>query len=124
MPNIIKIVTGNAHPIMAKEIADHLGLPLSAAEVRKFSDGEIYVEMKENVRGADVFIIQPICSPVQKNLVELLIILDAFKRASAERITAVLPYSDGTGADGGCTPSGLSTKDYSGSPVLWICPPG
>jgi ribose-phosphate pyrophosphokinase len=92
MPNIIKIVTGNAHPIMAKEIADHLGLPLSAAEVRKFSDGEIYVEMKENVRGADVYIIQPTCTPVNDHLMELVLMVDALRRASARRITAVLPY--------------------------------
>ena len=92
MPNIIKIVTGNAHPTMAREIADHLGLPLSAAEVRKFRDGEIYVEMKENVRGADVYVIQPTCTPVNDHLMELVLMVDALRRASARRITAVLPY--------------------------------
>jgi len=77
---------------MAKEIADHLGLPLSAADVRKFSDGEIFVEMKENVRGADVFIIQPTCTPVNDHLMELVLMVDALRRASARRITAVVPY--------------------------------
>jgi ribose-phosphate pyrophosphokinase len=92
MPNKLKIVTGNAHPIMAKEIADHLGLPLSAADVRQFSDGEIYVEMKENVRGADVYVIQPTCTPVNDHLMELVLMVDALRRASARRITAVVPY--------------------------------
>ncbi|MDR3630035.1 MAG: ribose-phosphate pyrophosphokinase [Desulfocapsaceae bacterium] len=92
MPNIIKIVTGNAHPLMAKEIADHLGLPVSTADVRKFSDGEIFVEMKENVRGADVYIIQPTCTPVNDHLMELVLMVDALRRASARRITAVVPY--------------------------------
>jgi ribose-phosphate pyrophosphokinase len=92
MPNSTKIVTGNAHPVMAREIADHLGLPLSAADVRKFSDGEIYVEIKENVRGADVFVIQPTCTPVNDHLMELILMVDALRRASARRITAVMPY--------------------------------
>lgn len=77
---------------MANEIADHLGLPLTAAEVRKFSDGEIFVEVKENVRGADVFVIQPTCTPVNDHLMELVLMVDALRRASARRITAVVPY--------------------------------
>jgi ribose-phosphate pyrophosphokinase len=92
MPNIIKIFSGNAHIEMANEIASHLDLPLSEAEVKKFSDGEIFVEIKENVRGADVFVVQPTCTPVNDNLMELVIMVDALRRASARRITAVVPY--------------------------------
>ncbi len=92
MANIIKIFSGNAHREMAKEIAAHLGLPLSRADIKKFSDGEISVEIGENVRGTDVFIIQPTCPPVNDNLMELLIMIDACRRASARRITAVIPY--------------------------------
>lgn len=77
---------------MAREIADHLGIPLSEAEVKKFSDGEIFVEIKENVRGTDVFVVQPTCTPVNDHLMELVIMVDALRRASARRITAVLPY--------------------------------
>jgi len=77
---------------MAVEIAAHLDLPLSQADVKKFSDGEIFVEVKENVRGADVFVVQPTCTPVNDNLMELVIMVDALRRASARRITAVMPY--------------------------------
>ncbi len=92
MPNIIKVFSGNANPIMAQEIADYLKVPLSKADVRKFSDGETFVEIKENVRGTDVFIVQPTCTPVNDNLMELVIMVDALRRASARRITAVVPY--------------------------------
>lgn len=92
MPNIIKIFSGNAHRKMAEEISDCLSLPLSKADVKKFSDGEIFVEVKENVRGADVFVVQPTCTPVNDNLMELVIMVDALRRASARRITAVVPY--------------------------------
>jgi len=92
MPNIIKVFSGNANPVMAQEIADYLKVPLSKADVRKFSDGETFVEIKENVRGADVFIIQSTCTPVNDNLMELVIMVDALRRASARRITAVVPY--------------------------------
>lgn len=92
MPKDIKIVTGNAHPSMARDIAEHLGLGLTESDVRKFSDGEIFVEVKENVRGADVFVVQPTCSPVNDHLMELVIMVDALRRASARRITAVVPY--------------------------------
>ena len=92
MPNIIKVFSGNANPVMAQEIADYLKVPLSRAEVRKFSDGETFVEIKENVRGTDVFVVQPTCTPVNDNLMELVIMVDALRRASARRITAVLPY--------------------------------
>ncbi len=92
MPNTIKIFSGNANRQMANEIADHLELPLSIADVKKFSDGEIFVEIRENVRGADVFVVQPTCTPVNDNLMELVIMVDALRRASARRITAVVPY--------------------------------
>ncbi len=77
---------------MAEAIAGYLNIPLGGAEVRKFSDGEIFVEIKENVRGTDVFVIQPTCTPVNDHLMELVIMVDALRRASARRITAVLPY--------------------------------
>ncbi len=92
MPKRIKIFSGNANRTMAEEICRHLQLPLSAAEVKKFSDGEIFVEIGENVRGTDVFVVQPTCPPVNDHLMELLIMVDALRRASARRITAVIPY--------------------------------
>jgi ribose-phosphate pyrophosphokinase len=92
MCNKIKIFTGNANPLLAEEICQYLVLPLSQMTVHRFSDGEILVEVGENVRGADVFIIQPTSPPVNDSLLELLIIIDAMKRASARRITAVIPY--------------------------------
>jgi ribose-phosphate pyrophosphokinase len=88
----LKIFTGNANPALAQEICQALGMELGRAMVRQFSDGEIYLQIKENVRGEDVFIVQPTCTPVERNLMELLLMMDALKRASAERITAVLPY--------------------------------
>jgi len=87
-----KIFTGNANPALAAEICQSLGTDLGRAMVRYFSDGEIYLQINENVRGADVFVVQPTCTPVDRNLMELLLMIDALKRASAERITAVLPY--------------------------------
>ena len=92
----LKVFTGNAHPEMAKAVTEYLKIPLGNCEVIEFSNENIFVRILDNVRERDVFIIQPICSPVNKNLVELLIMLDAFKRASAGRITAVIPqYSYG-----------------------------
>ena len=88
----LKIFTGNANPALAQEICQALGMELGRCMVKQFSDGEIYLQIKENVRGEDVFIIQPTCTPVERNLMELLLMMDALKRASAERITAVLPY--------------------------------
>lgn len=88
----LKIFTGNANPELSSEIAEYLGVKVSAASVKTFSDGEINVAIDESVRGADCFIIQPTCSPVNNNLMELLILSDALRRASARRITAVLPY--------------------------------
>jgi len=88
----IKILTGNANPALAAEITDYLGMELTHASVGAFSDGEISLSISESVRGADCYIIQPTCTPVNDNLMELLIMTDALRRASAKRITAVLPY--------------------------------
>lgn len=88
----IKVFTGNSHPQLAQDIADILGVPVGKSKVSTFSDGEISVDINETVRGNDVFIVQSTCSPVNNNLMELLIMIDAFKRASAGRITAVIPY--------------------------------
>ena len=88
----LKLFSGNANRPLAQEIAQHLHVGLGDADVSRFSDGEVYVQINENVRGEDVFIIQPTCPPVNDNLMELLVMIDAFKRASARRITAVLPY--------------------------------
>jgi ribose-phosphate pyrophosphokinase len=92
MRNDIILISGNSNPALAKEICEYLGLPLGLTQVRRFSDGEIFVELGENVRGRDVFVVQSTCSPVNDHLMELLILIDALKRASARRITAVLPY--------------------------------
>jgi len=88
----IKVFTGNATPDLAAKICDSLGIPLGKANVTTFSDGETRVEINENVRGMDIFIIQSTCTPVNVTLMELLIMIDALKRASAGRITAVIPY--------------------------------
>jgi len=88
----LKVFSGNAHPELAREICEYLGIPLGEMKVFEFSNENIFVQVLENVRQRDVFVVQPICSPVNKNLMELLIIIDAMKRASAGRITAVMPY--------------------------------
>ena len=88
----IKIFTGNANPDLAKEICDYLGIDLGDSVVSKFSDGEINVEIDESVRGKDVYIVQPTCEPGNEHIMELLIMVDAIRRASARRITAVIPY--------------------------------
>lgn len=88
----LKVFTGNAHPALAQSVCDYLGIPLGKCEAFEFSNENIFVRILENVRQRDVFVIQPFSSPVNKNLVELLIMLDALKRASAGRITAVVPY--------------------------------
>ena len=88
----IAVFSGNAHPQLAKSICEYLKIPLSEATVTRFSEGEIRVKVNENVRGKDVFVIQPTCPPPNDNLMELLIMIDAMKRASASRITAVVPY--------------------------------
>jgi ribose-phosphate pyrophosphokinase len=96
------LFSGNANPLLAHKISQHLDLALGRAHVGRFSDGEILVEIQENVRGKDVFIIQPTCAPTNDMLMELVIMADAFRRASAKRITAVVPY---VGA------------------LFWLCPP-
>jgi ribose-phosphate pyrophosphokinase len=88
----ICIFAGNAHPKLAESIAAYLEVPLGRARVSRFSDGEVFAEIKENVRGVDVYVVQPTCAPVNDNLMELLVITDALKRASAGSITAVVPY--------------------------------
>ncbi|HAY20930.1 MAG TPA: phosphoribosylpyrophosphate synthetase, partial [Desulfobacterales bacterium] len=92
MNDTLKIFAGNSNPDLALEICNCLSMPLGKAFVGTFSDGEIRVEVGENVRGKDVFVIQSTCHPVNNNIMELLIIIDALKRASARRITAVIPY--------------------------------
>ena len=88
----LKLFSGNANRPLAEEIARHLRMSLGDADVSRFSDGEVYVQINENVRGQDVFVVQPTCPPVNDHLMELLVMIDALKRASARRITAVLPY--------------------------------
>jgi ribose-phosphate pyrophosphokinase len=88
----LMLFTGNANPQLAREIANYMRIPLGKAMVNRFSDGEVQVEILENVRGKDVFVIQPTCAPTNDNFMELVMMLDAFKRASASRITAVVPY--------------------------------
>ncbi len=91
-PDNLAVFTGNANPDLAREIAQCLGIPLGRVLVGKFSDGEINVEVMDNVRGQDVFVVQPTCAPSNDNLMELLVMMDAIKRSSAGRITAVVPY--------------------------------
>src|SRR5579871_4857878 len=88
----MKVFSGNANPELANQICASLGCPVGAVVVEPFSDGEIRMQILENVRGADVFVVQPTSRPVDRHLMELLLMVDALKRASAERITAVLPY--------------------------------
>lgn len=90
--NEIKVFTGSANPKLAEEICQQLGCKLCEALIKSFADGEIYIQIRENVRGADAFVVQPTCKPVDRHLLELLLMIDALKRASADRITAVLPY--------------------------------
>ena len=86
------VFSGNANPQLTSDIASYLDIPLGKAAVGQFSDGESMVEIQENVRGRDVFVVQPTCTPVNGHLMELLIMIDSCKRASAARVTAVLPY--------------------------------
>ncbi len=88
----LKIFSGNANLPLAREVAEHAGIPLGDVDVFKFANDETFVKINDNVRGTDVFLIQPTCYPVNDNLVELLVMIDAFKRASAQRITCVIPY--------------------------------
>lgn len=87
-----KVFTGNANPALAEEVCANMNIPLGRSQLTRFSDGESYFQILENVRGVDVFVMQSTCSPVNTNLMELFIMIDAFKRASAGRITAVIPY--------------------------------
>ncbi|MDH3592275.1 MAG: ribose-phosphate pyrophosphokinase [Planctomycetota bacterium] len=88
----MKLFTGHANRDLAKRICDHLGVPLGDAQVEPFADGEVRIKVEEDVRGADVFVVQPTCPPVNDNLMQLVLLIDALRRASAERITAVIPY--------------------------------
>jgi ribose-phosphate pyrophosphokinase len=88
----LKIFGGNCHPELVQRICDYLGVRPGDLDVSRFSDGESYCQIKENIRGADVFVVQPTATPTNENLMELLVMLDAFKRSSAERVTAVIPY--------------------------------
>jgi ribose-phosphate pyrophosphokinase len=88
----LKLFSGSAHPALAKDIADFLGVETGQARLRRFPDSEVSFQIDENIRGADVFVIQPTCRPVDEHLMELCIMIDAFRRSSAERITAVIPY--------------------------------
>ena len=92
MANNLMVFTGNANPALADAIAKNIGVPLGRASISKFSDGEVSVELNENVRGKDVFVIQPTCAPTNESIMELLLMSDALHRASANRITAVIPY--------------------------------
>ena len=88
----LRVFTGSAHPALGEAIARFLGVPLGRAHLSRFSDGEVWFQIQDNVRGADVFVVQPTGPPVNENVMELLVMLDAFKRSSASRITAVMPY--------------------------------
>jgi len=92
MKSELKVFSGNGNPTLAKSICEYLRLPLGKWQLTRFADGEVYCQILENVRGTDVFVIQPTCRPVNENLLELLLAVDALKRSSAARITAVLPY--------------------------------
>ncbi len=89
---LMKIFTGNANPALAREICDHIGTPLGSATVTRFPDGETFAQINENIRGCDVYAIQPTCNPANEHIMELLIMIDAMRRASARRITAVIPF--------------------------------
>jgi len=92
VPDNLMVFTGNANPKLAQAVAQQINIPLGKAQVSRFSDGEVTVELFENVRGKDVFILQPTCAPTNDNLMEIMIMADALKRASAGRITAAIPY--------------------------------
>lgn len=88
----MKLFAGTANPVLARAVADHLGMALGGLEISRFADGELYVKFEESVRGTDTFVLQPTCPPIDAHLMELLILVDALRRASARRITCVLPY--------------------------------
>ena len=99
MPGAIKVISGSSHPTLAEDICKHLGIDLCPTEVVRFSNENMMVQIEENVRGADVFVVQPSCPPVSDGIVELLITIDALRHASADRITAVVPYFPYTRSD-------------------------
>ncbi len=90
--NDIAVFSGNSNPALAQRICDYLQIPLGGAKITSFSDGEIQIEIHDNVRLRDVFVLQSTCSPVNDNLIELLLMIDAFKRSSARSVTSVIPY--------------------------------
>lgn len=88
----LKLFSGTANPALAQEISWYMGLDLGKVNIKRFADGEIYVQLQESVRGCDVYLVQPTCTPTNENLMELLIMIDACRRASAKKVTAVIPY--------------------------------
>src|ERR1044072_2147685 len=129
MSGELKILSGNANPALAHEICAYLGIKLGEATVGSFSDGEIRVKIEENVRGGDIFVVQSSCQPVNDSLMELLIIIDALKRSSANRITAVIPYFGYAREDRKDQPrvpisAKLVADLYGGHPVFRLCSPG
>lgn len=88
----LKLFSGTANPALSQEIAWYMGLDLGKIKIKRFADGEIYVQLEESVRGCDVYLVQPTCTPTNENLMELLIMVDACRRASAKKVTAVIPY--------------------------------
>ena len=125
----LKIFSGSAHPNLTKEIADFLGVPVGQARLRRFPDSEVSFQIDENIRGADVFIVQPTSTPVDQHLMELMVMIDAFRRSSASRITAVMRAADdrrnasimtsisircsSTGLDVGCTMKTSAPRMFS-----------
>lgn len=88
----LKLFSGTANPALSQEIAWYMGLELGKINIKRFADGEIYIQLQESVRGCDVYLVQPTCTPTNENLMELLIMVDACRRASAKKVTAVIPY--------------------------------
>ena len=111
-----RLFSGRANPELASEVAAELGVPLGKISIETFPDSETYVKIEESIRGADIYIIQPTCTPVNDNLMELLIMMDAFRRASARQITAVIPYYGYSRQDRNCLLyTSPSPRDISGS---------
>ena len=110
---MMKIFSGTANRKLAADIAGHLGAPLGALKITRFPDGEMYVKFEESVRGADVFIVQPTCAPIDQNLFELLVVIDALKRASADRVTCVIPYFGYAGSRRSTRRASRSRRNWS-----------
>jgi len=113
----LRVFTGTAHPKLAQDICSHMGVPLGAATLNRFPDGEINLKVECDVRGADVFVVQPTCPPVHESLFELLSFADCLRRASADRITAVIPYYGYARKDR--KDEGPSPSTPSWSPTCW-----